>query len=146
MNEYKVGDIIGSFGVVFIREIEPKIYKNKYGYIKKVRQGIFTCPICGEDFDATFNNVRQGRTRSCGKHDKAFCRKCNNYAVYGWYCDDCMPEKVKRKRERFIEKKKKREKKRNAKVWRKYKEKKEREQKKQLINTISEDEKVIVID
>ena len=57
---YKENTIIGENNVIFIKEVEKKNEK---------RQGIFQCPICGDYFISYINSVRNGRVKSCGKHN-----------------------------------------------------------------------------
>lgn len=61
--EYKSGQTIGPYGVIFINEVEPKIEKSG----NKRRRGRFLCPFCKQNsFIASFSDVKSGHTRSCG--------------------------------------------------------------------------------
>nr|DAT84709.1 MAG TPA: restriction enzyme [Caudoviricetes sp.] len=65
--QYKEGDIIGEYGVSFIKELphNPKL--------RQPRRALFKCPECGCNFEAYLDNVRGGHTKHCG---------CKNHPVH----------------------------------------------------------------
>ena len=61
--KYLPGNIIGKYGVYFLEELPPKIYPNG----RKRRRGKFICPICGNIFECSVEQITQKRaTKSCG--------------------------------------------------------------------------------
>ena len=64
--KYKEGEEIGSYGVKYVEEIEPDIYKNG----RKERKAKFLCPRCGKIFNSRISNVKSGTTKSCGCYRK----------------------------------------------------------------------------
>lgn len=59
------GDIIGDYGVIYIKDIEPHI-SPKTG--RPHRKCKFICPVCGIEFEALLGNVKRGYTKGCGTH------------------------------------------------------------------------------
>lgn len=57
---YKIGDIVGDYGVIFLEELDKKD--------KKYRKAKFVCPTCGMTFEAIIENVSRGLTKGCGNH------------------------------------------------------------------------------
>ncbi len=60
--EYHKGEIVGSYGVIFVEEAEPYISPSG----QKQRQAIFICPNCGQKFKARITKVKNNHTKSCG--------------------------------------------------------------------------------
>jgi hypothetical protein len=60
-NQYKEGDVLGDFGVVFLKELEPR---KREGTTDK-RQALFLCQ-CGKEFITDPNYVKTNHTKSCG--------------------------------------------------------------------------------
>ena len=59
------GDVVGNYGVIYVKDIEPYISPT----IKRpYRKCIFICPVCGTEFEALLGNVRRGYTKGCGTH------------------------------------------------------------------------------
>lgn len=66
--EYKLGEKVGPYGCVFVREEKPKIKPNG----KPIRQALFLCPRCRRKaFITRIELVRSGKTRSCGCYNRA---------------------------------------------------------------------------
>ena len=150
MNQYSKGDQVGKLGVKFIRELDPIEYTqiiNGREKIKRRRVAVFKCPLCENEFEATINNVKTGRIRSCGEHGgKHLCRECNNEAVYRWYCEEHLSPKLIKQRAKLREKELKRNRKKNARYSKKAALKKKKELKKQLLQHVERTERVIIID
>ena len=72
---YKTGDIIGKYGLIYIEETVPHITAGG----RKMRQAIFECPHCKDrtHFVTTIANVKQNKTTSCG------CRRRNIAKING---------------------------------------------------------------
>lgn len=62
--EYRTGEIIGSNNIKYIKEIEPQISSSR-----KTRRAEFLC-FCGKIFQANIQDVRRGKTKSCGCYRK----------------------------------------------------------------------------
>ena len=61
--KYKVGMYLGPDNIYFKEELPKK----ETGRSKRlIRQGIFICPQCGDEFVATLQDVYTGHTRTCG--------------------------------------------------------------------------------
>lgn len=67
--EYKEFQIIGSNGLILIKEIEPKGKDRR-------RQGLFRCR-CKKQFNAGIKDVRTGNTTSCGCRQKELASLSN---------------------------------------------------------------------
>lgn len=62
--DYIENQQIGDYGIIFLKEVSPHITPGK----KKVRKGLFKCPVCNKNFEALIENVRLNKTKSCGTH------------------------------------------------------------------------------
>jgi len=58
--EYSVGEVVGQYGVVYLKEVMPTI--SKEGVKRRVCE--FLCS-CGNKFVSRLNDVRMGKTRGC---------------------------------------------------------------------------------
>lgn len=61
--EYVSGEIIGDYGVRFVKEAGS--YKNR-------RKARFICPFCGKDFITDFREVKRGHVKSCGCYKRKY--------------------------------------------------------------------------
>lgn len=55
---YSPGEIVGSSGVIFIRDFNKSNPKHRKAYFK--------CPLCGKEFLASIEHVKSNQTKSCG--------------------------------------------------------------------------------
>ena len=60
--EYHKGEIVGSYGMIFVEEVEPHICPSG----EKKRQAIFICPNCGQKFKTQIVGIKNNHTKSCG--------------------------------------------------------------------------------
>jgi len=60
MKIYSQGDVLGNYGLVFLRETEPRNYNSKFK-----RSADFRCH-CGKSFNTVIDRVTNDRSKSCG--------------------------------------------------------------------------------
>lgn len=65
--DYESGIIVGSYGLVYLKETERK---------GRTRMAMFRC-ICGKEFISYINQIRQGKIKNCG------CGTNSNYQKHG---------------------------------------------------------------
>jgi len=58
--KYRVGQILGNNGIIFLHETDPYIWRQN-----KVRRAEFKC-ICGKIFVSYINKIKMNRVKSCG--------------------------------------------------------------------------------
>jgi hypothetical protein len=68
---YCRGQVLGSYGVKYLKESDPVFYKSKKTSVLpdktiKIRRAVFQCPLCPNDFTANIPTIKEGRIRSCG--------------------------------------------------------------------------------
>lgn len=93
--KYQAGQILGQYGVIYLEEVEPHI--TPCG--SKQRRALFQCPYCSNTFISRIQDVKQGKTRSCGcfhdklNHDLFFIditgKRFGNLTVLYHLTDDC---------------------------------------------------------
>ena len=55
---YKMGERVGNYGIIFIKEVSPYISPQN----KKIRRAVFQCGLCGNFFITNISNVKHGLT------------------------------------------------------------------------------------
>lgn len=58
------GEYVGEYGVIFLQDLPSKRSPQNRTY----RFSKFICPVCNQEFEALFDNVKRGKTKGCGQH------------------------------------------------------------------------------
>lgn len=66
--EYAPGEQLGSFGVIFLKDVESK---------GKHRKAVFLCPQCGAEWITRIDSVKNNKTTNCGCVRKQKTRNLN---------------------------------------------------------------------
>lgn len=57
-------EYVGEYGVIFLQDLPSKRSPQNRAY----RFSKFICPVCNQEFEALFDNVKRGKTKGCGHH------------------------------------------------------------------------------
>jgi hypothetical protein len=92
VRQYEIGELIGSSGISFISEIEPRI-DNK----ARIRYAKFRCH-CGNEFEGKLSSIKTGHTTSCGCVKlKIFLNHITSHGMYKtstYRVWDCIRERT----------------------------------------------------
>lgn len=73
--EYEKNQILGDYGVTFIKDVENDKFNQ--------RQALFRC-LCGKEFVARIQSVKEGNTKSCGcRNSMKICQECGTKFLGG---------------------------------------------------------------